>query len=418
MESAGRRRKHRDYHFTYPDGAHQAEAMVLDGDGRPIFVTQPSSGNGEAGLYEPPAGSLKPGTTVRMTSVGTFSPEHTGTPNKLSVSGNLLVTGGANSPDGTKVVLRTFSDAYEWTVSGGDVASAITKTKPMITQLPNETQGEAIAFSSDGTEFLTVSDVNTATPILKYTPSTTPSAAAKKTKAATGPKKVGAIHAWFNRLSLEQLQLYLGLVAFLGLALICLGIFGIMRHRRMQSVAAVSASRARPMGPRPDQARTPVPAGGPTPGGYGAPGGPGGPGGAGGVYGGSARPSSSPPGGGNVYGAPSSGAPGGGNVYGGRGGGNVYGGSGGSGGGGGPVYGTPRDTPDRGYDPYASGRSPNGAPGRGPGGGSPGGGGQYSGGQYGTPVDPYDGGADFGRGPSANRGRPPSYPDEYGDYPS
>ncbi|HEY1487398.1 MAG TPA: hypothetical protein VGF84_14930 [Micromonosporaceae bacterium] len=427
-----------DYHFTYPDGAHQAEAMVLDGDGRPIFVTQPSSGNGEAGLYEPPAGSLKSGTTVRMTSVGTFSPEHTGTPNKLSVSGNLLVTGGANAPDGTKVVLRTFSDAYEWTVSGGDVAAAITKTKPVITQLPNETQGEAIAFTSDGTDFLTVSDVNTATPILKYTPSTTPSAAAKKTKAATGPKKVGAIHAWFNRLSLEQLQLYLGLVAFLGLALICLGIFGIMRHRRMQSVAAVSASRARPMGPRADQARTPVPAGGPTPGGYGAPSGPGGgygapsgPGGAGGVYGGSARPSSSPPGGGNVYGAPSSGAPGG-NVYGGRGGGNVYGGSGG---GGGPVYGTPRDTPDRGgYDPYASGRGqgPNGSAGGGPaGGGSAGGGptgggsaggrgsgGQYSGGQYGTPVDPYDGAADFGRGPSANRGRPPAYPDEYGDYPS
>ncbi|HEY2794500.1 MAG TPA: hypothetical protein VGJ28_19220 [Micromonosporaceae bacterium] len=418
------------YRFTYPDGAHQAKAMVLDGDGRPIFVTQPSSGDGVAGLYEPPSGSLRSGSTVAMTKVGTFKPEQTGTTNKLSISGNLLVTGGADALDGTKVVLRTYSDAYEWSVTNGDVAGAITKNKPIITPLPNEPQGEAIAFTGDGKDFVTVSNVSSATSILKYAPGVAPSPSAKA-KAPAGPKKKSAIRKWIDGLTLGQLQLYLGIVAFVGLLLIGFGIWGIVRARRRAPIGTVNANRARPMGQRPDQARTPVPTGGPG-GGYGPPGsgyGPGGapggapasgapasgapvsPAGGGNVYGGGGRSG----GGGNVYGAPTSGAPGrsgpsgGGNVYGGGGGGrsgggsNVYGsGSPGSGGGGGgPVYGTPRDNQDRGgYDPYASG-------GRG--------GGQYSGGTYGTPADPYDGAADFDRGP-ANRARPSAYPDEYGDY--
>jgi hypothetical protein len=125
-----------------------------------------------------------------------------------------------------------------------------------------------------------------------------------------------------------------------------------------------------------------------------------------------------------VYGAgPVSGGAPGGNVYGGRsGGGNVYGA------GGGPVYGAPPEAPERGRVADRPGAGRYGAPPPGPASGAGGrgpdqySGGQYSGGAYGAPADPYDGASDFGArgqaGPASGRGRPPAYPDEYGDYPS
>ena len=432
------------YRFTYPDGPHPAKAMVLDGDGRPIFITQPTSGSGPAGLYEPPAGALTENKTPVLVKVGTFAPEDTGTDNKLEAPGRLLVTGGANSPDGTKVVLRTYSDAYEWTVSGGNVVAAITKSKPTITAMPDEAQGEAIAFTSNGSDFLTVSNVNTSTPLFKYTPAA-PVAAAKKASALAGPKKRSALRSFFDNLSLRELQLLLAGVAVFGLALVIIGIMGIRRSRQRHRDAVAAGEL--PLDGRGQGDRQPV--GAASAGGvYGAPGGPapqsgrggpyGPPGAVGppGVYGG---PPSGPGRGGPGPGGPGQGSPGpGGNVYGGGGaggggvygspnqparGGNVYGAPGapatpaGAG-----VYGAPRDD-RRGYDPYAdekpaSGRyggdpysDPYAAPPRpagGPSSGAP------TGGQYGTPVDPYQ---QPPRPPADDRRRPPAYPPEdYDDY--
>ena len=68
------------------------------------------------------------------------------------------MTGAAKSPDGKKVVIRTASDAYEFEVGeDGDIAKAIVEGTPVVTPLPNEPAGGAIAYSLDGTKFLTLS---------------------------------------------------------------------------------------------------------------------------------------------------------------------------------------------------------------------------------------------------------------------
>jgi hypothetical protein len=407
------------YRFTYPGGTpHLAKAMVLDGDGRPIIITQPSSGAGASELFEPAAGAMVPdnSTGTPLAPVGSFTPEDTGTPNKLAGPGRLLVTGGADSPDGTKVVLRTYSDAYEWTVTGGDVVAAITKTKPLITPMPNEAQGEAISFSADGKQFVTVSNVTSSTPILAYAPASAvvPKATGTGTsKGVTTPKKPSALKAWITSMSLTQLKVMLACIGLFGLALVVIGVLGIRRSRARFQAAAASSG-----GGRPGSAR--VPGGGP--------GGPAGPGG--GVYGpgGGPGPSGAPPGGGGVYGAPA-GNPG-------RGGG-VYGGAPASPApAGGGVYGAPRGYDPTAVDPYAAPR-PSGPPqggnysggnysggnysgGNYSGGNYSGGdhhGGSYSGGQYGAPVDPYQqdaypGAGDYGP-PADNRRRPPADYDEY-----
>jgi len=369
------------YRFTYPDGSHQAKAMVLDGDGRPVFVTQPSSGTGTAGLYEPAAGALKAGSTRPLTKVGTFQPEQTGTANKLSVPGNLLVTGGANSPDGTKVVLRTYSDAYEWSVTGGNVVDAITKTKPTITPLPNEPQGEAIAFTTDGKSFLTVSNVSSATTILKYTPATAAAATKAAADVAKGPKQPSALKKFFQGLSLGELQLMLGGIALVGAVLIAVGILGIRRSRRAQRAADASGG-GRGGAPREDFVRTGAAPAGPGDG-YGR---------------GTGRPSGGAAAGG-TYGGAERGGPGGGQ------GGGVYGAGGtrgaDGGGGRGPGGAGGRPAPGGGGSVYGGGTPGSNAPGGGPqGSGSSRSGGVYGGGSQ----QPADGGNVYGGGSRGSGG--------------
>ncbi|MFD1051940.1 hypothetical protein ACFQ1S_43450, partial [Kibdelosporangium lantanae] len=62
----------------------------------------------------------------------------------------ILITGGAVSADGTVVALRTYTDAYLWSAPNGDIETAL-KGNPTRIPLPNEPQGEAIAFEPDGT---------------------------------------------------------------------------------------------------------------------------------------------------------------------------------------------------------------------------------------------------------------------------
>ena len=75
----------------------------------------------------------------------------TGAANPLGIIGEVVVTGAATSPDRNRVALRTYTAAYEWDVPDGDVVKAITTTTPRLTPLPDEPQGEAIAYTVDGT---------------------------------------------------------------------------------------------------------------------------------------------------------------------------------------------------------------------------------------------------------------------------
>src|SRR3989440_2566980 len=117
------------YRLAYPDGAHDAEALVFNSNGTPVIVTKEVSG--VSGMYVP-KGQLQPNTNTgaELVKVGQFKPLRTGTPGFLAVVGQGLVTGGANAPDFKRVALRTYSDAYEWDVPDGDVVKAITTGTP------------------------------------------------------------------------------------------------------------------------------------------------------------------------------------------------------------------------------------------------------------------------------------------------
>jgi hypothetical protein len=111
------------FRLRYPDGAHNAEAlMVRPGTGRVFVVTKSSTGGT---IYRAPR-SLTTRHVNRLRAVA---------------SAPVLVTGGDFAPRGHRFVLRNYSRAYLYRRIGG---------RPRVIDLPSEQQGEAIGFTRRG----------------------------------------------------------------------------------------------------------------------------------------------------------------------------------------------------------------------------------------------------------------------------
>lgn len=137
------------YRLRYPDGRHDAEALLLARDGTPYILTKELFG--PSGVYRPSA-PLSADHPVPLRRVGEVRFGPTGTPGGPVASevGSTLVTGGAVGAGGSVVALRTYTDAYLFRVRHGDVVAAL-REQPVRIPLPHERQGEAIAFASGGT---------------------------------------------------------------------------------------------------------------------------------------------------------------------------------------------------------------------------------------------------------------------------
>ena len=135
--------------FHYPDGAHDAESLFVQSDGRIVIVTK--SLTGLSGVYrstEPidraPGASQMPQS---LNKIGQLQIEKTDTPGgPVGWIGSRLVTGAAASADGTLIALRTYTDAYIWDLDDPDIASTLVGKKATVVPLPPSPQGEAIAF--------------------------------------------------------------------------------------------------------------------------------------------------------------------------------------------------------------------------------------------------------------------------------
>ena len=139
------------YRLAYPDGPHDAEALLLAPDGTPYLVTKEVLG--ASAVYRP-VSDLVAGGTVGLGKVTTVNFTLTGTDGgPVGRAGQLMVTGGAVSADGRLLALRTYTDAYVWSLSGSDVVAALAR-EPVRVALPAAPQGEAISFAGDHRQLL------------------------------------------------------------------------------------------------------------------------------------------------------------------------------------------------------------------------------------------------------------------------
>jgi hypothetical protein len=143
------------FRLTYPDGAHDTEALLLAPDGTPYLVTKEVLG--ASGVYRPSAGLVN-GGTVALSRVASVNVTLTGTPGgPVGRAGQLMITGGAVARDGRHLALRTYTDAYVWPLAGSDVPGALA-AEPTRIPLPASPQGEAISFTADSQQLMVASE--------------------------------------------------------------------------------------------------------------------------------------------------------------------------------------------------------------------------------------------------------------------
>ena len=133
----------RSVRLTYPDGAHDAEALLVHPATGDLYVVTKEV-TGRAGVYKA-AAPLPLGGEARLVLVA-----------DVAVPGP--VTGGDIAPDGTRVALCTYLEAVELTVPPGAAFDAVWGQAPAFIALPFRRQGEAIAYRLDGAALLTTSE--------------------------------------------------------------------------------------------------------------------------------------------------------------------------------------------------------------------------------------------------------------------
>jgi hypothetical protein len=137
--------------FRYPDGPQDAEALFVDpGSGRLYVVTKSRNPPVEpCRVYRFPL-PYRPGTRVTLERVG-------GRLARL-LEPLALVTGAAASPDGTRLAIRTYLQAWEWRRRPGTPFEALFRAPPQQVRIAFESQGEAVAYTLDGRSLVTTSE--------------------------------------------------------------------------------------------------------------------------------------------------------------------------------------------------------------------------------------------------------------------
>jgi hypothetical protein len=136
------------FHFRYPDGRHDAEAIFVDPGSRRVYVVTKTMRE-DCRVYRFPH-PPRAGESVTLERV---TGRHVGAVERLR-----LVTGAATSPDGSRVAVRTYFSAFEFQRAPGGAFESIFDREPTALKLPQTRQGEAIAYSADGQSLVTTSE--------------------------------------------------------------------------------------------------------------------------------------------------------------------------------------------------------------------------------------------------------------------
>ena len=130
--------------LTYRDGAHDAEALLVDpSSGALVIVTKDFGGT--AGVYV--ADRPRDETTTMLRRTG-----------DLTLDATDPVTAGDLSADGRTIVIRTYDGVFAWSRRAGESLAAALRRRACAAHadLLVEGQSEAVALTADGRAFYTV----------------------------------------------------------------------------------------------------------------------------------------------------------------------------------------------------------------------------------------------------------------------
>ncbi|HEY3414872.1 MAG TPA: hypothetical protein VGM51_17710 [Armatimonadota bacterium] len=144
--------------FRYPNGHHDAETLLAEPAARALYVVTKTRKQEPSEIFrlDPRAPGVQTAVKVGELRFSDPLPIYTG-----------MATGGDISPDGSRVVVRTYQCAYEWPVARGESVERALRAKPRVTVLALENQGEAICYGLGGKTLFTTSE-QCPTPIYVY----------------------------------------------------------------------------------------------------------------------------------------------------------------------------------------------------------------------------------------------------------
>jgi hypothetical protein len=133
--------------LSYPDGAHDAETLLVDPRSRALVVVTKATG-GDSRMYAgnaPPSG----GGSVKLRDAGALD---------FGLGG--LATGGSITRSGALAAIRTYSGASVWARRAGEPLTTALKRPSCEAKvnLAGEGQGESLALVASGRAFFTVAE--------------------------------------------------------------------------------------------------------------------------------------------------------------------------------------------------------------------------------------------------------------------
>ena len=144
--------------FTYPDGAHNAETLMVNPTNGDIYVVTKRQ-TGPAGVYRL-RHEFGDGRIARAEKVGDLS---------VPAVPNGLITGGDISQDGRRIIICDYVGGYEYSLPDSSMQfDDIWKEKPETVDLGNRPVGETVCYSPDGTSLYATSEGRSA-PMIRIT---------------------------------------------------------------------------------------------------------------------------------------------------------------------------------------------------------------------------------------------------------
>lgn len=127
--------------FTYPDGSHDAEAILVDNNSKEIYIITKQDITSRIYKFPYPQSTSSVAT---VTYVGA-----------LSFSG---VTSSASSPSGDELLVKTYTTLSYWKRNNNESIEDALKRAPISLNFQVEPQGEAVCFKTDNSGFYTLSE--------------------------------------------------------------------------------------------------------------------------------------------------------------------------------------------------------------------------------------------------------------------
>ena len=134
--------------FNYPDGNHDCEAIFVDPTNGQVYLITKTLRE-DCAVYRYPL-PLRANQKVTLEKVGGQKIK--------SIAQLRMVTGAGISPDGLRVVIRTYFGAFELQRTKGKALATIFDIEPTTLQVPLIGQAEAIAYTADSKSIVMTSE--------------------------------------------------------------------------------------------------------------------------------------------------------------------------------------------------------------------------------------------------------------------